>query len=705
MKDSYLQAKLIEPSLIRIGTISSLPYANFYATLVIDHRKEVPLQNGRVKSLAVGSIVDFTLPEPLPLGHSYLLKTPYGLLPLDMSEATSFEGFDRTYYYEGDDLGMRVDEALASFVLYAPLASNVLLSIRKVGESRPTLYPMAREETGVWRLTLEGDYRHARYTYLVTNSELTFEVTDPYAMGSTQNGEESVAFDLREFPNDFASDALPVLENPTDAVIYEGSVRDLTIDSHTDIEHKGRFLGLIEKGRHTEGGNPAGFDYFTRLGFTHLQLLPIYDFKTVDETNPSASYNWGYDPAQYFVPEGSYASDLADPFSRIRDLKALVKAYHQAGIRIVMDVVYNHVYEYASSVFERTVPNYYFRKRGNGQMANTSGCGDDLASERPMVRKMILDCCRHWITYYGIDGFRFDLMGILDVKTIQEVVKMAKSIKKDFLVYGEGWNMGGEVAVPLAHMGNYKLLPEVAFFNDFYRETGKRLFGGDLGAKEDFKAAFIGSCHEYGAQKPRFLSANQSINYLECHDNRTFYDYLKYGRGIKDEKELLLRCKMGVAGVLFSFGIPFIHAGEEIAQSKFGVDNTYNKGDAYNKFSYLLLDERLSMSRYFEECVRLRKKRRFLHLYSPKAIADILSIEDVGGGIHFTLHGEHALGRYKSVELFLNPTHDPLIHALKQTETILLMEGEALPEGLQADSLLIPKWSWLMSGLENPSSR
>lgn len=705
MKDSYLQAKLIEPSHIRIGTISSLPYERFYATLIVDHKEEIPLTNIRIKSLAVGSIVDFSLPSPLALGHSYFLKTPYGLLPLDVSEATSFEGFDRTYYYEADDLGMKADENGASFLLYAPLASSVLLSIRKKDEKEPTLYKMKREDTGVWRLLLKGDYLEARYTYRVTNNEVTVETTDPYAKASTQNGEESVVFDFSAFPNDFSPEALPILHSKTDAIIYEGSVRDLTVDSHTDIVHKGRFLGLIEKGRKTQGGNPAGFDYFSKLGFTHLQLLPIYDFKTVDETAPLKKYNWGYDPAQYFVPEGSYASDLSDPFSRIRDLKALVKTYHQAGIRIVMDVVYNHVYEYQTSVFEKVVPNFYFRKRANGQMANTSGCGDDLASERPMVRKMILDACKWWIDYYGIDGFRFDLMGILDVKTIQEIQKMATSKKKDFMIYGEGWNMGGEVPLPLAHMGNFQMLPEVSFFNDFFRESGKRLFAGDLGAKEDFKAAFLGSCHEYGYHKARFLSASQSINYLECHDNMTYYDYLRYQRGITDEKELLLRSKMGVAGVLFSFGIPFIHAGEEIAQSKFGADNTYNKGDEYNKFSYRLLDERKSMALYFEECIRLRKSRRFLHLYSPEAIAEVLSIDDLGGGILFTLHGENVLGQYKEVQLFLNPTLDPLIRALKQTETILFMEGETLPEGLKADSILVPKCSWLMSGLENPSSK
>ena len=657
MKDTYVNAKLISPDMIRLVIFSSLPYEKLDPVLLKDGLPVGKLTALKTSTLSSISISDFRLPANLEFGHSYFMVMPqYGAIPVDVTEATGFPGFDQEFYYPGNDLGAVHHPKYTDFALWAPLASKAVLSYRKNDDDEWAIAHMIRCDHGVFRTRIRGDLHGYRYHYHITNSEVALKATDPYAKGSTANGEDSVVVDFTRLKTDFRRDCLPVMNSPCDAIIYEGHVRDLTIDHHTDIRHKGTFKGLCEKGRKTDGGHPAGIDYIKSLGITHLQLLPIYDYKTVDETNPSSGYNWGYDPAQYFVPEGSYASVLNDPLSRIRDLKEMVAAYHEAGIRIVMDVVFNHVYEYQNSVFERVVPNFYFRHRSNGKMASTSGCGDDVASERPMVRKLIVDACRHWIEEYGIDGFRFDLMGINDVKTIAEVQAMAKAHDRSFLMYGEGWNMGGEVKEPLAHMGNYQMLPEVGFFNDFYRETLKNYAVEDYGCKNNFKNVMLGSCVDF-VVGPKFLSANQSINYVECHDNATLYDFVSMRRRDLSTKDKLNIVEMANAAVLASFGIPFLHAGQEIGASKWEEDNTYNKGDRYNKFSYALLDERYDMVERLRQMIRLRKKGIFLRVYDARIILQAVEVSEVDEAIHLSFMDKNLIAPNSEIHIFVNPSY------------------------------------------------
>ena len=660
MKDTFISAKLTAPDLIRLSVFSSLPWEKIEPQLVVDGVPGPKMAPTRLSTLSSVALADFRLPAPLELGHSYFLVMPqYGAVPVEVEEATGFPDFDTKYFYGGNDLGANYTKKKTTFVLWAPLASIVVLAYRLKPKDPWSTARMDREARGVYRAVVEGDLAGAEYHYFITNSEVMRRVTDPYAKGSTVNGEESVVVDFAALKTNFKRENLPIINAPTDAIIYEAHVRDMTIDPSTDIVHKGRFLGMIEKGRTTEKGHPAGFDYLKKLGFTHLQLLPIYDYKTVDERDPSTKYNWGYDPAQYFVPEGSYASDLEDPLSRIRDCKKMVAAFHEAGIRIVMDVVFNHVFEYEKSVFEKVVPNFYFRHKANGKMASTSGCGNDLATERPMVRKMVVDACRHWIEEYGIDGFRFDLMGIMDVMTLNEIATMAKSHDKSFLLYGEGWNMGGEVNVPLGHMGNANLLPGFAFFNDFYRETTKSYFCEDIGAKQAFKNAFLGSCLDYQVP-PRFANAAQSINYVECHDNGTFYDVLSQRRKDLSEKDKLSLVAAVNVTVLSSFGIPFLHMGQEIGQSKWGEDNTYNKGDGYNKFSYRLLDERYEMVNALRAAIKMRRTYAFTHSFDPRVIDNSVDIQEINNAVHLRFPDPNFIAPYKSLELVMNPTFETL---------------------------------------------
>ena len=656
MKDTYLNAKLVEPDLLRLVVFSSLPWERIEPCLIIDEVPGKKMRPTRLNTLSTLAIADFRLEKPLELGHSYFFSMPqYGSIPVDVSEATHFPGFDEQFYYGEDDLGATYTAKATTFALWAPLASHVTLAYRDKKSEAFTLVLMKRESRGVYRVSLKGDHEGAEYHYMVTNSEITRKATDPYAKASTLNGEESVVVDFAKLKGHFHRDHLPIMDSYSQAIIYETHVRDMTIAPDTDIVHKGQFLGLTEKGRKTKGGHPAGIDHIASLGVTHVQLLPIYDYKTVDERNPDSGYNWGYDPAQYFVPEGSYASVLNDPLSRIKDCKAMIAAFHREGIRVVMDVVYNHVYEYETSVFEAVVPNYYFRHKPSGKMANTSGCGDDLASERPMVRKLIVDACRHWIEEYGVDGFRFDLMGIIDVETLKQISAMALAHDKSFILYGEGWNMGGDVKAPLGHMGNYRSLPEFAFFNDYYRESFKRLFCEDRAVVGDCKNLLCGSCVDFivGA---KFLNANQTVNYVECHDNATFYDHLSQRRADLDEKTKLSIVLAANLAIVSSLGIPFIHMGQEIGQSKEGEDNTYNKGDRYNRFNYAQLDERYAMVEALAKAIKARKSLRPLQIFDPRVIFPSINIYDVWEVIRASMNNPNLIAPRKSIDLFLNPS-------------------------------------------------
>ncbi len=654
MKDTLVSAKLISWRLIRVTVFSSLPRIQLKASLYQDQTKRIPLKEGRLNSLTSLFVADYSLEQDLVLGHAYEIRLEgYGAVPLDVNDASLFPDFDERFAYDGEDLGASYLKSVTRFALWAPLSSSCALKWKDKEEDPWQLTPMVRSPKGVYRASLKGDHALARYLYVICNSGVVNEVTDIYAKGSTANGASSVVINPSKFKMDLDKSSLPVLNSATEAIIYEGNVRDLTIDSHSNIVRKGTFLGLCEKGRKTEGGHPAGFDYITSLGITHLQLMPIYDFQTVDELNPKKGYNWGYDPAQYFVPEGSYASVLDDPSSRIRDLKTMVKAYHQAGIRIVMDVVFNHVYAFEGSVFQRTVPNYYFRQIHDGRFASTSGCGDDLASERAMVRKLIVDACAYWIDEYGIDGFRFDLMGIIDCQTLSKIARMAKGKDPSFLLYGEGWNMGGEVALPLGHMGNYAQLPSFGFFNDYFRETIKKLFAGERWVINDAKYCYASSSVDF-FHTPRFLNANQSINYVECHDNATYFDHLSKVRKDWDEGKKLQAIAGVNAFVALSFGVSFFHAGQEIGMSKWGEDNTYNKGDRFNQFSYSLLDERYDMAERFKEIISLRKRLKILHAYDPTYIDWNVDIGEIGPCIKITFLDPSSEENKKKATVYFN---------------------------------------------------
>ena len=671
MKNTVWNAKLIDENLIRVTIFSNISKPNNTAISLVKDDSEIS-QLTIIKSNNMPGIVVYDLKPAykITFGHRYnIVIESFGTVALDVNDMSLSDSFDEEYYYDGDDLGATFYPAYTSFVLWAPLAASVVLKVSKDHGKTWHLYEMIREPKGIYRLELDGNYDGAYYNYIVENSGVSKLTIDPYAKGSTANGTSSVVINFKKVKLDLEEDDLPVTKNYTDAVIYETHVRDFTIDDNTNIKNKGKFLGITEEKRTTNGGNPAGLDYLKYLGITHVQFLPLHDYKTVDELNPDLKYNWGYDPWQYFVPEGSFASELENPYSRIIDLKKMVKALHHNGIKVTADVVFNHVYNYQFHPFEDVVPNYYFRKNANGTASNGSFCGDDLASERKMVAKLIVDACIYWVKEFGIDGYRFDLMGIIDKHTMNRVYRECVAIKPDFMIYGEGWNMPTALDNSIkTTMDNALSLPKMSFFNDAFRDITKGATSesefykrgyltGDLSFAEGFKFAFMGSCINYIFPK-KFINANQSINYVECHDNGTLYDKI-VACGYEEEKDILRILKLINAVILFSFGVPFFHMGQEIGLSKNMHQNTYNKGDKYNKMRWNIVDERFEYVTFLSSLIKYRKTHEFLREFDTTIIDKSIDIVNLKNNVlKITYLNGMVNGVNKKIVLIINPTNE-----------------------------------------------
>lgn len=631
---SFYHAKLVSENTFSVMVFTALPRLsdNIYVFLVKDYKiiercvpsKSTSMNNVRFYEFKMGSNYDY--------GHHYEIFLPnFGSIPLDVSDAIYFEHFDDKFYYDGDDLGATYHKSHTDFALWAPLASSVYLSIIDKDEKRVN-YEMKRHENGVYRVSIEGDLNNVAYQYIVTNSEISREVNDPYAKSVTLNSQYSAVVDInsvkKQFPN---VNSNLNKENLVDSSIYELNIRDFSIDKSTNIKNKGKYLGLIEENKKTKKGNPAGLDYLKFLGISHVQLLPVLDFANVDDTKPLDNYNWGYDVTHFFALEGSYSLHPEIPDERIKEFKQVVNTFHENRIGVIVDVVYNHIFSYESSLFEKILPGYYFRKSNDGRIINGSGCGNDIASERKMVKKLIIDSVLHLIDTYDIDGLRFDLMGLLDIDTINKIQQKANAIKKNFIIYGEGWHIptGIPGSEQTSIMNAFKT-ENIGFFNDAYRDilkgscfdiSKKGYINGDYSYIDGAFYSMMATCVNYAFQ-PRFKTANQSINYVECHDNGTIYD--KFLQSLEeDDEQRLNRIKLINAVIAFSFGVPFYHMGQEIGLSKHLQDNTYNMGDKYNKMDYTLLDERFDMAVYLKDLIAYRKELKIYSNIEPKCIEKI----------------------------------------------------------------------------------
>ena len=570
---------------------------------------------------------------------------------------------DPLYYYEGDDLGLTYNEEASTFKVWAPTATDVKLIIYNAAtDMTGEETNMERETCGVWQATLNEDLNGLYYSYKVSFANgMTQVANDPYAKAVSINGEKAAIVNLDDTdPNAFDAQGGPALEKETDAIIYEVHVRDLSSQEGNGFTYPKQYLGFTEKGLTTTAGNLIGIDHLKELGITHVQLQPVYDYATVDEKDPSLAYNWGYDPQNYNVPEGSYATDPSNPYCRINEFKQMVQALHDEGIGVIMDVVYNHTYN-TDTAFEKIVPGYYYRKDESGQFTNGSGCGNEIASERPMVRKFIKDSTKYWMQEYGIDGFRFDLMGLIDTETMRQITKELKEeVNPHAIIYGEPWTGGtsGLASEMQTVKGKQKDLG-FGVFNDNIRNAikgdsdgaGKGFATGSTGQEANIAEGIKGSISSFASQP------TEVINYVTAHDNLNLWDKVLTTMGIDTQNpyasitesnpldnEAIKRDLLSNGIVFTSQGVSFMHAGEEFLRTKYGDHNSYKSLDSINQIVWENKDAYKSVFDYYQGLIALRKAHPAFRMATNTMINQHIDVYQQSDNlVAFTLK-EHANG-------------------------------------------------------------
>ena len=537
---------------------------------------------------------------------------------------------DETTYQ--DTLGAIYSKKSTTFRLWSPAAESVKVCIYKTGSDSEKGAQMLssnsmkyNKKNGVWSLTLSGDYKNLYYTYLVTARGEKHEVVDPYAKAVGVNGNRGMIVNMKDTdPEGWSQDSFKRVKCAAEAVVWEVSVRDFSAAASSGVSeaNRGKYLAFTESDTtlNGEGKYATCVAYLKELGVNYVQINPFYDFASIDEADTeTAQYNWGYDPKNYNVPEGSYSSDPYDGRVRIRECKAMIRALHEAGIGVIMDVVYNHTYFSEDSFFHQIAPYYYHRFNEDGSWSNGSGCGNDVATERKMVRRFILDSVTYWAQEYHIDGFRFDLMGLMDVETMTGIRSSLDKLEggQSILMYGEAWNLStaAPADVKLATQDNMHLLPErIGAFNDAGRDAikGSNFNAPEKGfvqsgkGKSGVRAAIDGDGGGWAKV------ANQCVNYASCHDNLTLYDKLTasvYGDDgyNKRREDLVAMNKLSAAIVLMSRGTPFMLAGEELGRTKSGDENSYISPVEVNQIDWTNREKYGSLFDYYQGLIRIRK--------------------------------------------------------------------------------------------------
>ena len=568
------------------------------------------------------------------------------------NEYTSFELYP---VRSGSLTEMEYAPEATQFTLWAPTADEVRLMLYEAGEGGHAYetVSMERAEEGTWKTKVEKDLKGKFYTFNVKiDGKWQGDTPGINAKAVGVNGKRAAIIDLRETdPEGWAEDKRPPLASPADIIIYEVHHRDFSVHPSSGIEHKGKFLAMTETGTKNPGGMATGIDHLKELGVTHVHILPSYDYASVDETRLDENkYNWGYDPLNYNVPEGSYSTDPYRPEVRIREFKQMVQALHKAGIRVVLDVVYNHTFNTAESNFERTVPGYFYRQRPDGTLADASACGNETASNRPMMRKYMIESVLYWINEYHIDGFRFDLMGIYDIETMNEIRKAASAIDPTIFIYGEGWAASAPQMPEdsLAMKANTYKMPGIAAFSDEMRDALRGPFNnneqgaflaGLPGGEESIKFGIAGAVKHPQinndsvnySKAPWAGQPMQMISYVSCHDDMCLVDRLKASvPGITPE-ELVRLDKLAQTAVFTSQGVPFIYAGEEVLRDKKGVHNSYQSPDSINAIDWDRKTLNADAFAYYKGLIQLRRNHPAFRLGDAELVRKHLEFLPVEG--------------------------------------------------------------------------
>jgi pullulanase len=593
------------------------------------------------------------------------------------------DDFSSYPYYGGDDLGVSWSRVQTQIRVWAPTASQVELRLYKQGQGgsaiRIDLFEKA--EDGTWLIKLQGDLNGYFYTIRVYDENWLNETPGVDARAVGINGQRGLIFNPElANPEGWSDDQRINIGHVCDAIIYELHVRDFSIAPSSGMKNKGKFLAFTESGTLSPEGLKTGIEHLVELGITHVHLLPVYDFLTVDEQFPDKSYNWGYDPQNFNAPEGSYSTN-PENISRIIELKMLIQALHRAGIGVVLDVVYNHTAHTRRSYFNQTVPGYYYRQKPNGTFSNASGCGNEIATERSMVRKFIIDSIYYWATEFHIDGFRFDLMGIYDLDTMNQIRNKMDLISPSILLYGEGWTADKS---PLnenwrAVKTNVSRLYHIAVFNDDFRDgikgnsfisRSKGFVSGQTIQEENIKFGITAACFHpqivYGyvehSKSPWASEPYQCINYASCHDNYTLFDKLTSSCHDSTKEEINRMVMMAGALVLTSQGIPFLHAGVEMARTKFGDPNSYKSPDRINQIDWTRKSTHHEIFRYYQSLISLRKAHPAFRMTSAYIMRKhmIFSSDYQPGVASYVLVNHANDDQWRTILLVFNGNREPV---------------------------------------------
>lgn len=629
------------------------------------------------------------LAEDIDLGLSYRVESDYfGTKSLTPGGVFGSQAFEDLYHYDGV-LGPIYSKTSTTLRVWAPTATDVnLLVYKSTDGGLDRRIPMQPGRNGTWEYKLTGDQHLTVYNYEVFFGSTKVEAVDPYVYSATVNGKRGVIVDLsRTNPTGWRAQRAAFSGNPTDAVFYELHVRDLGLNEESGIENKGKFLSLTEAGTTTSKGDSTGIDAIAELGITHLQLIPIYDYASIDETRDD-QFNWGYDPLNYNVPEGSYSTDPYDPISRILELKTAIKYLNERGIRVIMDVVYNHVYDVSSHSFQKIVPGYYFRTNSDGSWANGTGVGNEVASERSMVRKFIVESATFWAKEYGLGGFRFDLMGIHDVETMNQIRSALTKIDPTIIVIGEGWNMGTILDKDQkANQLNAWQMDGISHFNDGIRDGIKgSVFNsadngwatGKASARTQVMEGIVGQIDFGGGIGGQWgdIEPSQSVSYVEAHDNLTLHDKLvaSVPGASADEISKLHRFASSIA--LLAQGVAFVHAGQEFERSKDGDENSYKSPDSINALRWLERAENATTVDYFKGLISLRKEHQAFRMRTSSAVKRNLEFFGSTDVIAYELDGKGAGDTWSKIVVIHNPQLEAVSVDLPAGEWTIVVKGD-----------------------------
>ncbi len=588
------------------------------------------------------------------------------------------------------NLWLNYTKQASEFKIWSPTAEKVQLHLYKQGNGGLPMktHQLFAEQNGLWSIQVDGDLNGTYYTFqTMIDGKWLEETPGIYAKAVGVNGKRAMVLDFDTTnPNDWDKDKGPSLKFPNKAIIYELHIRDITIHPESGSTKPGKYLGLVEEGTKGPNGVSTGIDHMKELGITHVHLLPTYDHYSIDETKlDKPQFNWGYDPQNYNVPEGSFSSDPYKAKVRIKEFKQMVKAFHDNGIGVILDVVYNHTGRTENSNFNLETPGYYYRQWEDGKPSDASACGNETASDRAMVRKYILESVAYWAEEYHLDGFRFDLMGIHDITTMNEVVKTVKEVNPNIFVYGEGWTAGNS-PLPIekrALKKNTTQMPQISAFSDdirdglkgsVFEDTSTGFVNGAKNASESVKMGIVGSIqHPQIDYKAVNYSDNywanepwQSVSYVSCHDNHTVYDKLKISRADATEEEIVAMQKLTNAIVMTSQGIAFMHAGAEMLRTKNGEHNSYNLPDSINQIDWNRKSKHKDVVEYYKNLITLRKTHPAFRMTNANNVRSNLKFEESEKGVISYQISNNANGDiWKNIQVVYNGNPGAIIYTPK----------------------------------------